>query len=407
MERSLIQRSLVVGVLALLWGVCCSPTQAQFLDKLEAAVRAQLEKAQQTTPQDAPQPSTEELPTPAENGAKRKPPADPTPMSPADEMTSILEMTPSTPLIVPNPIDLSATDGRANGSARGNDKPPADDSLNQIYLGLEAEDPVGGGIGVRVTSVNRNSPAWKSGFQIGDQILAINGFAIANLDGMVEQLAKTLPGDTVRFLTRRGGRNVDLIAILQNSEVAEQIGANELDNATRPAWLGVVVNDLTNAFRQQFGVGIFRGAAVTNVAADSPAALAGIKAGDAIAEVDGIKIESAAQLMAIVADARPGDVLRLQVAQGGFVKPMVITLASQNNSPPSSQRVNRINSSRAIPPIQRGPVEPQRDTDFAEREQQLLQEIARLQSDLDSANQRIAETEQRLNAIIEGLNRNR
>lgn len=97
----------------------------------------------------------------------------------------------------------------ANGSAPGAVAPlvleggeagsiPAD---RRIYLGLEAEELTGGGIGVRVTNITKDSPAWKAGFKVGDRI--INGFAIANLEDMVKQLGKTSPGETVRFLVSR------------------------------------------------------------------------------------------------------------------------------------------------------------------------------------------------------------
>ncbi len=451
MRRTLPNNLVLLGLVAVLGLLLQSAAEAQFLDKLEAAVRAQLEKAQQATdtsnesnPKPAnsettngnqsagnsgtPAQSTEELPAPPTQPPRRTVPPKPRPIAPGDEIPSILELTPSVPFIVPNPVDENGRNA-ADDPALPSVATPLDagEPLDRIYLGLEAEDPVGGGIGVRVTSVTKDSPAWKSGFEVGDQILAVNGFAIANLDSMVEQLSNTAPGESVRFLTKRGGRNLNLVAVLQNAGTAANINRNSIIN-TGPGWLGVVVNDLSGAFRQQFGINIFRGAAVTSVTPDSPAALAGIKAGDAIAEIDGIKVESAAQMMTMVAGLRPGDVLSVKVAQGGFVKPMAITLAAPpSDIPPkrSSSRINAVADGATRPaPVRNAPQNQLSDdqadqqqavdqqvaaeaTAAAEREELLLQKIARLQAELDAANARIADTERRLNGILESLNRKR
>lgn len=449
MRRTLSNNTVLLGLIALLGLFPQSSAEAQFLDKLEAAVRAQFEKAQQaaeTSNESAPQPanlkttngnpsagnsgtpaqSTEELPAPTTQPTRRTVPANPRPIAPGDETPSILELTPSAPFVVPNPVNENGRNATSDPALPSVAAPlDAGEPLNRIYLGLEAEDPVGGGIGVRVTMVTKDSPAWKSGFEVGDQILAVNGFAIANLDSMVEQLSNTAPGQSVRFLTKRGGRNLNLVAVLQNAGTAADINRNSITN-TGPGWLGVVVTDLSGAFRQQFGISIFSGAAVTSVAPDSPAALAGIKAGHAIAEIDGIKVEGAVQMMAIVDGLRPGDVLSVKVAQGVFVRPMTITLAAPpSDSPPkrSSSRVNAVtNGTTRAAPIRNAPQnqlgddqavqqqavnQPAAAEAAAEREEQLLQEIDRLQAELDAANSRIADTEQRLNGILESLNRKR
>ncbi len=79
--------------------------------------------------------------------------------------------------------------------------------------GLEAESVIGGGIGARVLSITENSPAWRAGFKANDIILAIDGFAISNLDTMVDRLALRRPGDTIKVLLLRGTRNVELTAV--------------------------------------------------------------------------------------------------------------------------------------------------------------------------------------------------
>lgn len=73
------------------------------------------------------------------------------------------------------------------------------------------------------------------------------------------------------------------------------LSAGDVDG---PAWIGVMVNDLTPAFRNQFGLNVFRGAAVTSVSPNSPAFAIGMMAGDvAIVSIGGVAIETSGDLM--------------------------------------------------------------------------------------------------------------
>lgn len=358
--------------------------RAQFLEKLEAAVRAQLENNER--PQSD---STDELPPPGSGTA----PAEPDAVAPRGTAGSGLEL-PAQETPPPVPAPIPAGERRSGGSAA--EMPP----VERIYLGLEAEDATGGGIGVRVTSITQGSPAWKGGFELGDRILAVDGFAIASLDAMADRLSQVRPGEAVRFLIKRGNRNLELVSVPTSRGIAPNRGPD----ATASAWLGLVVNDLTPAMRQQLGVGIFRGAAVTSVVPNSPAAQAGIEAGDVIAEVNGRRIEKAEELLATVATARPGGVLELMVARGITARPVFVTLDSRDNSPSAERNANRVVTPAPSLSNPRPAEAPLTDSP-SERETQLRQEIERLQIELDIANQRLDDTEQRLNTILESLKR--
>ncbi len=310
-----------------------------FLEKLEAAVREQLNQnpskdAAQGTPDGnqtggppATAGSTGELPAPGGSGS-------------VSGTKSILELPPATAGSRPDlgvPVPQPQPTGNAGGEAGQSQ------GSGRIYLGLEAEGVVGGGIGVRVSALSENSPAWKAGFKIGDRIQAINGFAIADLDGMVTQLQKTRPGQTVRFLVSRSGRNFELTAVLMDADLAAQVPRDTVQtNLDGPAWLGVMVNDLTPAFRQRFSISAFRGAAVTSVTAGSPAQASGIRAGDAIIEAGGRPIERAQDLLAWMTTVRPGQRVELMVYRGS--RPRAIEVVLQVN--PDS---NRSRSSSRMP----------------------------------------------------------
>jgi putative serine protease PepD len=82
------------------------------------------------------------------------------------------------------------------------------------------------------------------------------------------------------------------------------------------------------------GVGLARvGAArVTQVVAGSPAAKAGLKAGDVVTSFDGHTVSSADDLSAAVAAAKPGETVSVTVQRGGSAKHLSVTLGVQPKS---------------------------------------------------------------------------
>jgi hypothetical protein len=300
---------------------CYSELRAQsFLDKLEQAVRKQLSEAPPTS--QGTEESSDELPAP-KSATKPQNPS-------TTGAIPRLELAPSSSVpVVPEPTDEPANAYESSGGQ-------ALASGGQIYLGLEAEDPLGAGIGVRVSGVTEGSPAWKAGFRLGDRILAVNGFAIGKINDMAIQLGKTKPGDTVRFLVSRAGRNFPLTAVLMDANLAGRITGKDAADPRTPApayaagppYVGLTVNDLTSSFRNQFGISVFRGAAVSGVAKGSPADAVGIRAGDAVIELGGYAIESAKQLQDRVSQLKPGEKVELLYYRGSIARLVEIVVGN-------------------------------------------------------------------------------
>ena len=78
-------------------------------------------------------------------------------------------------------------------------------------------------------------------------------------------------------------------------------------------WLGVSIQPLTSDLATSFGVKESKGALVSDVSADSPAARAGVKSGDVILEFNGKKVEDPSALARAVAVAKPGETAKLTV----------------------------------------------------------------------------------------------
>ncbi|MGK7866397.1 trypsin-like peptidase domain-containing protein [Falsiroseomonas sp. E2-1-a20] len=64
--------------------------------------------------------------------------------------------------------------------------------------------------GVLVAGVERGSPAARAGLRQGDQVVAINGEAVATSRALVRGIAAVTPGQTVRLSILRNGRPTDV-----------------------------------------------------------------------------------------------------------------------------------------------------------------------------------------------------
>ena len=95
------------------------------------------------------------------------------------------------------------------------------------------------------------------------------------------------------------------------------------------AFLGVStksVGDLSSDELDQFGISASRGAVVTEVAPDSPAADAGLEVGDVIVALDGQSITTGSQLVDSIRSHAPGDKVTVEYERSGRKHEADITL---------------------------------------------------------------------------------
>ena len=83
------------------------------------------------------------------------------------------------------------------------------------------------------------------------------------------------------------------------------------------AWLGVTFQELTQELASGFGTHIRGGALVSSVEPSGPASQAGVKAGDIIEKVDGVKVEDGRGLQREVLKKKVGQKIPLQVLREG------------------------------------------------------------------------------------------
>ena len=92
-------------------------------------------------------------------------------------------------------------------------------------------------------------------------------------------------------------------------------------------WLGVQIQPVTSEVADALGLKQTTGALVSEPQADSPAAKAGVKAGDVIVSLDGTSVKDARELSQKIGAANPGASVKLGVIRNGSEQTINVTLA--------------------------------------------------------------------------------
>jgi membrane-associated protease RseP (regulator of RpoE activity) len=196
--------------------------------------------------------------------------------------------------------------------------------------------------GVGVTEVVKGSPAEKAGLRKDDVILSFNGEAVTSTRKLNRLVSESSADQSVRLTISRGGSEQEISATLGkreamthvfndkwNKELKEKMEKMQKDFPRMKdgdrnfvfTWgshrrIGVATQPLSKQLADYFGV--TDGILITSVTENSPAAKAGLKAGDVITAVDGEKVDS------------PGDVSRaINKKQDGSV---TLTVVRDRNS---------------------------------------------------------------------------
>jgi len=98
------------------------------------------------------------------------------------------------------------------------------------------------------------------------------------------------------------------------------------DGHVTRSWLGARVQAVTPTLAESFGLDRSRGALVTEVAADSPAASAGLRGGDVILEFDDKEVRTSNQLPWMVATAGPKRTVDVAIIRDGSEQSVEVEL---------------------------------------------------------------------------------
>src|SRR5262249_38872127 len=130
-----------------------------------------------------------------------------------------------------------------------------------------------------------------------------------NLDGEVV-------GMNTAIFSPSGG-NVGIAFAVPAALVKEGVGQLQEHGTVDRGWLGVVIQNVTDEIADSIGLSEAKGAMVTKVAEDGPAAKQDIKAGDVIVAVNGDKIDDSRDLARKVAELHPNTDVKLSIVRYG------------------------------------------------------------------------------------------
>jgi serine protease Do len=94
-------------------------------------------------------------------------------------------------------------------------------------------------------------------------------------------------------------------------------------------YLGVEIGSIDQAKAKFFDLALDQGALVNNVAPKSPAQKGGLQRGDIILEIDGVKIKDPSHLRLRVAQAMPGQEIKLLILRKRAEKTLTLTVGEQ------------------------------------------------------------------------------
>jgi S1-C subfamily serine protease len=202
---------------------------------------------------------------------------------------------------------------------------------------LAEAEPQKAPAGVLVEEVRLDGPAEKAGVKRSDVIVEFDGEHVRSARQFARLVQETAPGRTVKAVALRGGQRKEFqITPESHSAWSTTSGdwmlgrlGDDLSNLTDhlPPFnfnfdfdlagggrrLGVTVSELTTQLAGYFGAS--DGVLVTSVADGSPAASAGLKAGDVITSVNGERVRSRDDLVRGLRDARDGEEVTVRIVR--------------------------------------------------------------------------------------------
>jgi serine protease Do len=148
--------------------------------------------------------------------------------------------------------------------------------------------------------------------QAGDVIRQYNGQPIEEAAALPRLVAGTKPGETVPIEIWRQGESRRIEVTVAELQTAGSEGGTLQRPVPARSALGLALRELTADERK--AVGVEFGVVVESAA--SPAAEAGVQAGDVITAVGATKLTSLAQFRELMGRVKPGEAVALLVRRG-------------------------------------------------------------------------------------------
>ena len=185
--------------------------------------------------------------------------------------------------------------------------------------------------GALIGGVSEGSPAARAGFKEGDLIVTFDGKPVESPRVLPALVANTPVGRGVPVVIVRDGSRQTLtvtVGNLSDSREARAMQGGPADKGPESRAtekLGLALQELTPELAKQFGVQGDKGVVVTEVRPDSPAAQAGLAAGDVIREVNRTPVQGIQDVEKGLARRQDAGQVLLRVERDGSQRYVVVT----------------------------------------------------------------------------------
>ena len=176
--------------------------------------------------------------------------------------------------------------------------------------------------GVLVSEVSDESPAGKAGLRQGDVIIKLNGTETKDVTALRNKVAMILPGTEVSIEFVRDGKTKKLTVTI--GEQPENFGKAGFTGDGSLQKMGLTLQDLTPELARQFNYDEDQGVLIADVEPESPADMAGLKAGQLIEEVNKNRVRNLAELKKVLDESRNDDQVLLRVRAGEYSQYVVL-----------------------------------------------------------------------------------
>lgn len=197
--------------------------------------------------------------------------------------------------------------------------------LERGWLGVNIDDErhSENGHSLLVKDVYRLSPAASAGIRPGDRVIAVNGKPIGSYLQLMRKVALSAPGTEAKLTLMRGNETREVAVTLSERPAPETLQA--LASPGNVDELGMVLRDLSQDVAGQMGYEPYTGVLVTGVVPRSPAAQAGLVAGDLVTEVNRRKVKDIAGMRSALEKGGAGSNVLLRVQRGDVQQYMAIS----------------------------------------------------------------------------------
>ena len=177
--------------------------------------------------------------------------------------------------------------------------------------------------GALIEGVTSGSNAAQAGLQKDDVVVKWDGQAIESARELSRHIRETPAGRSIRLGVLRAGREIEVsVKMGERASLVNVVRATRLTPVARVrvrpevarvhardgVHLGAQLQSMTKQLAEYFGLSKRSGALVVFVFADSPAAKAGLKAGDVILSVGGETVENPMDVRRILATKSEGSI---------------------------------------------------------------------------------------------------